>query len=96
MIDRDPQPHLDTSVTLKGACFNAHSGAVVLLADRVTVYVDGLQSWPSNHIRKPVVARGTLRNKSLAPDPTVGPNGEVSHGMEGNAWVLEEASWELV
>ena len=94
MLDTDPSQFLDQTVTLVGVARDAHSGAVVLLSDGTPVYVVGLDEWDEQWNRKQIKITGTLRKRELAPDPEVGPNGEVSHGMFGDALVLEDAVWE--
>ncbi len=94
-IDRDAAAHLGQPVTLLGTALDAHAGAVVMLADRMPVYVTGLQEWDSALFRKKVVVTGTLGRKKLAPDATVNAKGEVSHGNEGTDLVIDGATWSL-
>lgn len=94
MIDTDPTKYLGQTVTLVGVARDAHAGAVVLLSDGTPVYVAGLDSWDVRWDRRRVKVTGVLRERKLAPDPEVGPHGEVSHGMEGDALVIDDAKWE--
>ena len=94
MIDTDPTDFLDQTVTLVGIARDAHSGAVVLLSDDTPVYIVGLNYWDDEWNRKRIKITGVLRDSELAPDPEVGPDGEHSHGMFGDALVLEDAVWE--
>jgi len=93
MIDRNPGAWLDQAVTLVGTAYDAHAGAIVVLADGIPVYVSGLPEWEARWLRTRVQVSGTLRRRKLAPDPEVGPGGEVSHGMQGEDLVLEGATW---
>ncbi len=92
-FDSYPSGMLDQALVLVGTARNAHSGAMVLLSDRTSVFIDGLWEWDEAWDRKSVQVTGTLRYKKLGPDPEVGPEGEQSHGMEGSSLVLEGASW---
>ena len=87
-------PRLGKLVTISGTAANAFLGAVVVDADGGTYYVEGLAEWDDDLLDQRVEVAGTLRRKKLAPDPVVGPNGEVSHGMKGMAAVLEAPTWK--
>ena len=84
------------TVTIDGTARNARMGAVVLTDERTPIYLEGLQEWDSSTNGKPVAVTGELVLRSLAPNPTVGPNGEVSHGMEGDAYVVRAPTWNVV
>ncbi len=94
IFDVWPTGMMDQEVTLLGTARNAHAGALVVLSDRKTIYVLGLQSWPKELDRKQVRVTGTLRRTKLAPDPEVNDEGEVSHGMKGRVTVVADASWK--
>lgn len=81
-------------VTLDGTARNAHQGAV-LVTDDEPVYIDGLESWSGKFSNQRVRVTGKLEQRSIAPTPVTGPGGEVSHGIEGDSYVLENASWAL-
>ena len=59
-----------------------------------TYYVGDLAEWTDDVLDHRVEVTGTFRRKKLAPDPVVGPGGEVSHGMKGMATVLESPTWK--
>lgn len=94
MYDKDPTAHLNQTITVQGVARDAHAGAVVLLSDGTPIFIGGLQSWEPALEWKTVRATGTLRDGKMAPDPEVNAKGEVSHGMYGDALVLEHAKWE--
>lgn len=96
MIETEPYQYVDQEVTLAGVARDSHQGAVVLLSDGTPVYIRGLYCWDAELNFKRVKVTGILRERKIAPDPEVGPSGEVSHGMVGDAWVLEDAKWELL
>ena len=82
---------------LTGQARNAHAGAVLLCEDRTPVYLAGIPSWDDHGIDgETIEARGTLRLRSLAPDPVVEASGSVSHGIEGDSFVLEDARWSVI
>ncbi len=89
-----PKGMHDQELTLQGTARNAHAGALVVLSDRRTIYVGGLQEWPEALDRKTVRVTGVLRRRKLAPDPEVNSKGEVSHGMQGSVTVVDDATWE--
>ncbi len=95
IVDSFPGHLLGQQITAVGQAFDAHQGAVVLLSDRTPLYVAGLDCWDDAFLRKQVRVSGVLRRGKLAPDPTVNAKGEVSHGMEGEDFIIEQASWEL-
>lgn len=96
VIDSKPDKSLfGTKVTVVGVARNAHSGGVVMLSDRRTIFVDGLEyGWddPWNGVK--VQVTGTLNLRKLAPDPEVDADGAVSHGMHGSVLILDEPAWE--
>lgn len=92
--NKDPSHLVNQSVTLIGSAENAALGAVVFLSDRKAVFISGLSRWDAKWHRKKVKVTGTLRRRKLAPDPEVTAKGEVSHGMQGDALTIEEATWE--
>ncbi|MCS6916027.1 MAG: hypothetical protein RMK29_13400 [Myxococcales bacterium] len=93
-LDTDPTQFINQRVTLVGTARDAASGAVVLLSDGTPVYIRGLDYWDRGWNWKRIRASGVLREAKLAPDPEVNQQGEVSHGMYGDALVLEGATWE--
>lgn len=85
-----------TEATIEGTARNAHAGAVLVTEDRTPIYIDGLSSWSSTGFDgKNVSVTGMLRQRSLAPDPVTDADGAVSHGMDGDSYVFENASWKL-
>jgi len=94
IFDVWPTGMMDQEVTLQGTARNAHAGALVVLSDRKTIYVGGLQEWPDELDRKQVRVTGVVRRTKLAPDPEVNAEGEVSHGMVGSVTIVDEAVWE--
>jgi hypothetical protein len=96
MMPVDLAASLGKSVSLVGVAENAKLGAVVVPASGGPVYVTGLDSWPDHLSKTRVRVSGTLQERKLAPDPVVGPNGERSAGMEGMAYVIDDAKWEVL
>lgn len=90
-------PGLDAEVgkeiTLAGVARDAMLGAVVRLDSGGTVYVGGLLEWPEPLSGQRVSVRGVLQRRHLAPQPTVGADGGVSHGAAGTSLILDGASW---
>ncbi|HIA00479.1 MAG TPA: hypothetical protein EYN06_02970 [Myxococcales bacterium] len=86
---------IDQDVTLSGKAFDAMLGAVVVLDDRTPVYVSGVTRWDSATHGQSIEASGTLRKRSLGPDPVTDDDGGISHGIAGTQFVLENAQWTL-
>ena len=82
--------------TIEGDALDAMLGAIVRTDDGTPVYVEGLEEWDDALHGKRVKVTGTLRKTSLAPDPTVGADGAVSHGKVGDDYVLEGARWQTI
>lgn len=80
-------------ITLTGVARDAMLGAVVRLDSGGTVYVGGLLEWPEPLSGQRVSVRGVLQRRHLAPQPTVGADGGVSHGAAGTSLILDGASW---
>jgi hypothetical protein len=76
---------LGEQVELQGIAYNAHAGAIVEV-DGVPVYLSGIKRWPRGVYGVAATVSGRLTRQSLAPDPVPGP--VVSHGMEGEVFVL--------
>ena len=96
ILDTNPSEYLNEKVILKGVAENAKAGAVVVLSDGASVYIDKLESWDEQWFKKRIKVTGILRKKKLAPDPVMNEKGEWTAGMPGMATVLEEATWEEV
>lgn len=83
-------------ITVTGTARNAAMGAVLVRDDGRVWYLDGLSEWPDALLDKAVSVTGTARQRKLAPDPTVGPDGAVSHGMQGMSSVLMSPHWKAL
>ncbi len=81
--------------TVVGMARNAALGAVVVGANGAVWYIDKMSEWDGQWLNKKVSVSGTTQSRKLAPDPTVGPNGEVSHGMVGTSKVIVGAKVRL-
>jgi hypothetical protein len=92
VVEEDLPAALGQRVSVVGVARDARMGAVVLLAD-TPVYVVGLDAWPTELHGQRVRVEGRVEERKLAPDPSVGPDGAQTAGMEGVAWVLAEATW---
>lgn len=84
------QQMVGQTVTLTGRALDAHSGAVLLLSDDTPIYIPVLEYWPAAFASQKVEVRGVLRRRKLIPEPDRDP---VSHGAEGEDFLLENASW---
>jgi len=94
MLTTNPSGHRDQAVTLAGTALDAQSGAVVMLSDRTPVYIADLPYWADEWFKKDIVVSGTLRFRSLAPDPSEDADGNQNPGMPGEDFVLENAVWK--
>lgn len=83
-------------VTVTGIARNAMLGAVVVRDGGRPIYIDGLAEWDDNELGKRVEVSGVLVQRKLAPDPVVSQDGGISHGMAGNADVIEDAVWKVL
>ena len=86
--------HVGQQATISGTARNAMAGAVVLTEDRTPVYIAGLERWDDSFDGSEVRVSGTLVRGSAAPQASTNAQGEVSHGMEGDNFVLQGAKWE--
>lgn len=82
-------------ITVLGTARNAAMGAVVIRSDGRVWYLDKLSEWPDPALGKAVTVTGVEQQRKLAPDPVVGPDGAVSHGMQGTSRVLVRATWRV-
>jgi len=82
-------------ITLTGTAENARMGAILFLSENTPVYIAGKEEWGSE-AGATVAVSGTLKRFSLAPTAVVEDDGAVSHGMDGDSWVIEDATWTLV
>lgn len=80
-------------VTIEGVARNAAAGAVVFTDDRTPVYVAGLDRWDSATDGKKISASGTLRKRGGSS--LVNTKGEVSEGIPGYHFELEQPSWTV-
>lgn len=93
--DSIDQTKLNKLINVHGTAQNARLGAVVMTEDLTPVFLEGIKEWDSDVVGKSVVVKGVLRRKLLAPRATVSPNGEISHGVEGDSYVLENPIWSV-
>lgn len=93
MTQQSLSEQVNQRATVQGVARDAHAGAVVLTEDRTPVYIAGLSEWAGGLSGQPVAVSGVLRRRSVAPTPQVGADGGISHGIEGDSWVIEDATW---
>ncbi|AFZ25539.1 hypothetical protein Cylst_3389 [Cylindrospermum stagnale PCC 7417] len=86
---------INERVTINGSARNAMLGAIVKTSDNTPIYIDGISEWESKILGKSIVVTGVLRLRKLAPNPEVGPNGEQSHGIKGDSYILENSTWTV-
>ncbi len=89
------QTKLNKQIDVHGTAENAMLGAVVMTDDLTPVFLDGVREWDSKIVGKLVIVKGVLRRKLLAPKATVGSNREISQGVEGDSYVLENPIWSV-
>ena len=93
MKEQDFAANLNECINVHGTAQNAMLGAVVMTEDFTPIFLSGIKEWDNDIKGKSVVVTGVLRRKLLAPEATVSPNGEVSHGVEGDSYILENPIW---
>jgi hypothetical protein len=93
MQEEDFSDKVNHEVTIQGVAMNASLGAILMTEDDTPVYLDGIQEWEVELVRKELLVTGVLRYKSIAPTATVDSEGRVSHGVGGDNYVLENSSW---
>jgi hypothetical protein len=81
--------------TIEGKAEDAKACAVVVLDSGDAIYIEGVDSWPSDILGKRVIVTGVLKRKKLILDPVTGADGGISQGAWGKQTVLEGASWKL-
>jgi hypothetical protein len=92
----DPSP--GAPVTVQGQARDAKGGAVVLTTTGETVYVLGLDAWPSAIEGRTVRATGQRTQAHHLPEAEVGPDGAISQGVapgSGPQEVLHVSTWLL-
>ena len=93
MKEQNLTAKLNEQIKISGTAENARLGAIVMTEDFTSIFLSGINEWDNNVEGKSVVVTGLLRRKLLAPKATVGPNGEISHGVGGDSFVLENPTW---
>ncbi len=93
MKEQDLTAKLNEQIKISGSAENARLGAIVMTEDFTPIFLSGINEWDNNIEGKSVVVTGVLRRKLLAPKATVGTNGEISHGVGGDSYVLENPTW---
>ena len=91
-VDREDEGR---EVTIRGTALDAHAGAMLVRDGAPDVFISGLTHWPPEARGRTVEATGVLRSRKLSPAPAVSDQGVVTHGMSGDALVLEDADWKL-
>jgi hypothetical protein len=74
----------------RGVAENAKAGAIVEVDPLGSIYLDSLDRWPRELVRKHVFVTGLLVRKKYIPDGSA-----VSAGAEGLQWVIERPDWSL-
>ncbi len=81
-----------SQLAVEGVARDAAAGAVVITKDG-PVYVAGLAGWDEATLGQHVIVRGTLRVEAGGAQVT--ERGEHVHGVPGDRFVLEAATWSL-
>ncbi|MDX2100604.1 MAG: hypothetical protein SFW36_22730 [Leptolyngbyaceae cyanobacterium bins.59] len=87
---------VNQEVTIQGTAHNAVLGAIVMTEDYTPVYLEGFEEWDEDLLEKEMLITGILRYKSIAPNATTSPEGEVSHGIDHESYVIENPSYAFV
>ncbi|HLK88696.1 MAG TPA: hypothetical protein VKZ18_02315 [Polyangia bacterium] len=90
-----PEDVIGQPVTIEGVATDVHAGAIVVTAERDSVFIADLEAWPARVRGMRVEARGVLRRTKLAPDPFVEDGVHVA-GLKGTQLVLERAQWRVI
>lgn len=85
---------LDTDVDLDGTAYDTKAGAVLVLPDETTIYIEGLSAWPRELSGKAVAVRGRLTREKVIQKPETILDGLTTQGAEGDQLLLSDASWE--
>ncbi len=85
--------HVGEQVELNGIAYDAHAGAIVEV-EGVPVYLEGVEQWPPGAFGVATRVTGRLTRRALTPEPTSGP--AVSHGIEGEVYVLMNPESDLL
>lgn len=93
MKEQDFATKLNEHINISGIAQNARFGAIIMIEDFTPVFLEGIQEWDSEIVDKSVIVTGVLRLKLLAPKAIVSPNGEVSHGVGSDSYILENPRW---
>ncbi len=88
------QEHIGKQVTLRGTADDDAAGAVVEVDDR-RVFVAGLSHWDKTVRGQPIEITGTLARRAIGPEPKKTSTGLVTHGMTGQRFILDGATWKL-
>jgi hypothetical protein len=57
--------------------------------------MNGIEEWDSETWKKRISVTGILRHKSLAPNSNINSEGEISHGVDEDIYVLENPTWTI-
>jgi hypothetical protein len=74
----------------RGVAENAKAGAIIEADPLGPVYLDSLDRWPRELVRKQVFVTGLLVRKKLIPDGSA-----MSAGSQGLQWVIERPDWSM-
>lgn len=92
----DLQDSIGSKVTLRGTADDDAAGAVIAVEDTgKRVFVAGLSHWDKTVRGKAIEVTGTLDRRSIGPEPKVTSTGLVTHGMTGQRFILDGATWKL-
>jgi hypothetical protein len=92
----DLQDSVGTQVTLRGTADDDAAGAVIAVEDSgKRVFIAGLSHWDKAVRGKPVEVTGKLDRRAIGPAPKVTSTGLVTHGMTGQRFILDGATWKL-
>jgi hypothetical protein len=91
----DFEAKINKRITIHGIAQNAMLGAMIETSDYSPIYMEGIEEWENSILKKSIVVTGVLRRRKLAPDPVVSPKGEISHGISGESFVLENPTWTI-
>jgi len=83
-------------ITITGIAENSKAGAIVITKENVVYYLEGINSWNNDVLRKEVEVKGDLVKEFHQEEDLMNEKGEYKQGLSGEINKIVKPSWKLV
>jgi len=83
-------------ITVNGTARNGKGNAMIVMKERITYYINGLDSWEPALEGKEISVTGILVVETLTEEDLKNEQGEWKQGVVGERKIITTARWQLI